>query len=406
MTSRLRILFVDDESAILEGLRRLLRPLRDEWEVFTAPGGKEALALLESSTMDVVVTDMRMPGMDGAQLLEAVRAQHPHMVRIVLSGQSDQEALLRSVGPVHQYLSKPCDLGLLKQAVSRSFAVRVAISDPAVADFAMGSSSLPSLPALYLDILACLRSSDPSIAHIGDLVARDLGMSARVLHLVNSVLFGFPRTIVSPAEAVALLGVEAVRMMVLSVEVMNHSHRAHHGGIDPERLWEHSLHVAHLAKAISVAERQSPEQCTIAFTAGLMHDCGKLVLAHHQPTRYRELMCRSFSSHRLFDAAEREAMGFSHAIMGGYLMSLWGLPEPLIEAVLFHHHPSQCVVDGFTPLAAVHIAEGFERCGVAAAAVPAEPDLDHAYLTRLGVVGHIGEWTRINVELRAKAGLS
>jgi HD-like signal output (HDOD) protein/CheY-like chemotaxis protein len=406
MNARLRILFVDDESAILEGLCRLLRPLRDEWEVFTAPGGKEALILLESSTMDVVVTDMRMPGMDGAQLLEAVRAQHPHMVRIVLSGQSDQEALLRSVGPVHQYLSKPCDLRLLKQAVSRSYAVRVAIRDPAVADFAVGLPSLPSLPALYLEILACLRSTNPSVARIGDLVARDQGMSARVLQVVNSALFGLSRTIVSPAEAVAALGVEAVRILVLAVEVINRSDRAHHGGIDPERFWEHSLHVAHLAQAISVAEHQSPEQCTIAFTAGLMHDCGKLVLAHHHSLRYQELMRRKFSSHRLLEATEREIMGASHATIGAYLMSLWGLPEPLIESVLFHHHPSQCVENGFTPLAAVHIAEGFERCGMAVGAGPAEPDLDHAYLTRLGVVGRIGEWTRINMELRAKAGLS
>jgi DNA-binding NtrC family response regulator len=152
MTTRLRILFVDDEISILDGLRRLLRPLRDEWEVFTANGGLEALALLEREPLDVIVSDMRMPGIDGAQLLEAVRKQHPHMVRIVLSGQSDQETLLRSIGPVHQYLNKPCDLGLLKTAVSRSRALRLAIHDPAVADLAAGISSLPSLPELYVKI--------------------------------------------------------------------------------------------------------------------------------------------------------------------------------------------------------------------------------------------------------------
>lgn len=404
MTARLRILFVDDETSILDGLRRLLRPLRDEWEVFTANGGQEALALLEREPLDVIVTDMRMPEIDGVQLLEAVRKQHPHMVRIVLSGQSDQEMVLRSIGPVHQYLSKPCDLGLLKAAVSRSRALRLAIHDPAVANLAAGITSLPSLPELYVKSLTCLRSPDPSISRLGEIVAQDLGMSARVLQLVNSPLFGFPRTITSPLEAVSLLGIDAVRMMTLAVEIFTHTSNAPAGDVKTEGLWQHSLMVAHLAKAIAQAERQSPDLCNAAFSAGLMHDCGKLVLAQHLPERYRLVMANGAEAYRNAEIAEQKTLGVSHANVGAYLLSLWGLPDALIEAVVFHHHPNECPATDFTPLTAVHIAEGFERCDAWPATHGADPQFDHDYLARLGLAHRIPAWTTIAQAIINKVG--
>lgn len=403
MTTRLRILFVDDEPAILDGLRRLLRPMRDEWEVFTASGGLEALALLEHEAMDVIVSDMRMPEIDGAQLLEAVRNRHPQMVRIVLSGQSDQESLLRSVGPVHQYLNKPCDLAQLKATVTRCRALRSAINDPAITDLAAGMTSLPSPSGLYLRILNCLRSQEPTVARLGEIVAQDIGMSARVLQLVNSSLFGLPRTITSPSEAVALLGINVVRSMALAVETINRSANAHTGGVDAEGLWQHSLVVAHLARAIAQAEHQPLDICEAAFSAGLLHDCGKLVIAHQRPDQYQSLMDSDHHSLTTFEAAEHEALGASHANVGGYLLSLWGLPDALIEAVVFHHRPGDCPAAGFTPLTAVHIAEGFERCGQTVHASAVATELDANYLARLGLAQRIDAWTTIANDLRAKA---
>lgn len=401
--TRLRILFVDDEPAILDGLRRLLRPMRDDWEVFTAGGGLEALALLEREPMDVIVSDMRMPEIDGAQLLESVRNRHPWMVRIVLSGQSDQEALLRSVGPVHQYLNKPCDLTLLKLAVSRCCALRVAINDSAIAELTAGMTSLPSQSDLYLKIIDCLRSSEPTVARLGEIIAQDIGMSARVLQLVNSSLFGLPRTITSPVEAVALLGVNVVRSMTLAVDTINRSPNAPAGGVNPEGLWQHSLLVAHLARAIAQAEHQPFDICETAFTAGLIHDCGKLIIAHHRPEEYRSFLDNDHRSLSAYERAEHEAIGVSHANVGGYLLSLWGLPDALIEAVVFHHCPSDCPALGFTPMSAVHIAEGFERCGQSAHGSTVATELDMNYLTRLGLSQRIEAWTAIANDLRAKA---
>ncbi|MBV9849174.1 MAG: response regulator [Armatimonadetes bacterium] len=115
----IRVLFVDDESHILSGLQRMLRPLRHEWAMTFAEGGPAALDALAGAEFDVIVTDMRMPGMSGAQLLAEVRRRHPRVARIVLSGQSDREHLQQLAQTPHEYLSKPCDTELLKETVRR-----------------------------------------------------------------------------------------------------------------------------------------------------------------------------------------------------------------------------------------------------------------------------------------------
>src|SRR5580658_4320206 len=183
-----RILFVDDEPMILQGIQHSLRGMRAEWEVELAGSGAQALETMERTPFDVVITDMRMPGMDGAQLLDLVKARFPRTVRIILSGQSDRETILRSVGPSHQYLSKPCDLDELKQRLIRALA---------------------------------LRSPETPIAKIGDLIAQDMGMCAKVLQLANSAFFGLSCHISNPRQAVSLIGAENLQALVLSVQVFS-----------------------------------------------------------------------------------------------------------------------------------------------------------------------------------------
>lgn len=114
----IKILFVDDEPNILSGLQRLLRPMRRDWEMTFANGPDEALKILAETPIDVIVSDMKMPGMDGAQLLEKVAELYPNIMRIILSGYSEKEMTVRASGNVHQYLMKPCDTDILKSAVS------------------------------------------------------------------------------------------------------------------------------------------------------------------------------------------------------------------------------------------------------------------------------------------------
>lgn len=146
----IRILFVDDEPLLLSGLQRLLRPLRKEWNAACAAGGEEALVMLAQERFDVIVTDMRMPGMDGAELLNEVMRLYPDMLRLVLSGQSDLESVVKSAGVTHQYLSKPCSIEVMRDAVNRAVALHQLLANSALKQLLSRLHSIPSVPPLYL----------------------------------------------------------------------------------------------------------------------------------------------------------------------------------------------------------------------------------------------------------------
>jgi YesN/AraC family two-component response regulator len=185
-----RLLFVDDDRMVLAGLRRALHEMRDVWEIDFAANGQEALEAIAASHFDAVITDMRMPGMDGAELLERIKEYHPEIIRIVLSGQSEKDAMLRSIAPAHQYLAKPCDLRELKLRLTQAFASRDLVRNRLIAAAVARLRSIPSLPTIYNELTAALRSDYTSMAQIEDIVARDVGMAAKILQLANSAFIG------------------------------------------------------------------------------------------------------------------------------------------------------------------------------------------------------------------------
>ena len=217
-----RILFVDDEPKILEGLQRTLRSMRQEWEMQFAGSGQEALECLSKEPFDVVVSDMRMPGMDGAQLLKEVMRLYPQIARIILSGHSDQEIVLKSVRIAHQYLAKPCEAETLKSVVTRTCALRELLADDAVRRMVSNMDSIPSLPSLYAEIMEEIQSPNASIQRVGKIISKDMGMTTKILQLVNSAFFGLRRHVSSPSQAVSLLGLDTIRALVLSVHIFTH----------------------------------------------------------------------------------------------------------------------------------------------------------------------------------------
>lgn len=147
-----RILFVDDDPNVLNGLKRSLWSMRKEWNMAFAPGGEEALKALEQAAFDVVVSDMRMPGMDGTQLQDEVLRRYPHIVRIILSGQSDQEMIFHSISATHQFLAKPCGGEQLKATIQRAFSLRDVLKSDSLRRLVAGMQTVPSLPTLFGEI--------------------------------------------------------------------------------------------------------------------------------------------------------------------------------------------------------------------------------------------------------------
>ncbi len=350
-----KILFVDDEPNLLQGLQRMLRPLRQEWEMSFAQSGAEALKLLEQENFDVLVSDMRMPGMDGAQLLSEVQRRFPHVIRIVLSGHSDKEFVLKSVKAVHQYLSKPCDAETLKTVINRACALDQWPMDEGLKKIISQITVLPSLPSLYLEIVEALNSPEVSLLKIGQIISKDIGMTAKILQLVNSAFFGLPRRISNPAQAVTLLGTDLVKTLVLSINIFQQFDQKKIANVFLNDLWEHSFRTAAMAKKIAQAESQDQKLIDDAFTGGLLHDLGKPILMMNFPSPYKQIeelkRLRGISSWE----AEKEVLGTQHSFVGAYLLRLWALPEAVVQAVAWHHS-SAGVNSDFSPALATQAA--------------------------------------------------
>jgi putative nucleotidyltransferase with HDIG domain len=390
-----RILFVDDEPMVLKGLQRILRKMRSEWDMTFTSCGKDALDILAQKPMDVIVSDLRMPEMDGGQLLAEVKKQHPHVVRIILSGQLDQDITLKSVKLAHQSLSKPCDADILRNTLAKLFALRDFLSNKSIKKIVSQIESLPSMPAIYTEIMAEMQSPDPSIQNIGEIISRDVSMTAKILQIVNSAFFGLFRKISSPQEAVMMLGTDTIKSLVLSVKIFSEFSQKKFSWFSINTLFNHSMSVSLNAKTIIKNENLDQAFPNTAMMAGLLHDIGKLILAINFKETYQQLLAETQRSEQNLWDLEYDAFGTSHAEIGAYLMGLWRLENPIIETIAFHHLPGKSMNQALGPLTAVHISDALDHEEPISSNPEADLRCDMKYLNRLDVTHRLDEWRQI-----------
>jgi HD-like signal output (HDOD) protein/ActR/RegA family two-component response regulator len=345
-----RILFVDDEVRVLEGLRLSLRRKRDLWAMKFVAGGAAALIEIARELPDVVVTDMRMHGMDGAELLTRVAAVAPQATRIILSGQMEEAAAERAVRVAHCFISKPCDTQKLEAAITRALESRKWLDSDFMRERLGGLEALPSLPRAYRELAEALREPRVSIETVTAIIQKDTAMAAKVLQLVNSSFFGLPRNIFSIAHAVSYLGQQTLKnlMLVHSVfqELVSTDMRA------VERQQAHALASARVARKLFTDKRAAE----LAETAAMLHDMGKLVLASRLPVEYAENVAMAAREGWSLQVVEHMRFAVTHAQVGAYLLGLWGLPQEIIEAVGKHDTP-WAELATFDTTAAVRIAD-------------------------------------------------
>jgi len=396
-----RLLFVDDEPMVLKGLQRSLRKMHTEWDALYVESGEAALDLLTAQSVDVVIADMRMPGMDGAQLLEIVKDRHPQVVRIILSGQLDRDMTLKSVRVAHQLLAKPCDMTVLRDALQKTLALNQILADDAIRRVVARIDTLPSMPASCTEIMTELQSEEASIQRVADLIANDLGMAAKILQMVNSAFFGLYRRVTDVKNAVMLLGLDAIKALVLSINVFSAFNTRKIPFFDFEGLWRHSLAAGGYARRVMTLATGDRDRAAAAFLAGMLHDIGKLILAVNFSATYRELLREAPASAGERMAREREMIGTTHAEIGAYLMGLWGLAPPILTAIAFHHCPQKSPVGGLEPLATVHLANGFDHRLAHSNPGGDNPDedFDMDYLASLGLVANLAAWQQACADL-------
>jgi HD-like signal output (HDOD) protein/CheY-like chemotaxis protein len=387
-----RVLFVDDDVLVLKGLQRMLRSLQNQWHMEFVDSGTLALARMAETQFDVLVTDMRMPGMNGSELLEEVVQRHPQTVRIILSGHADKDLILKCVGSTHQFLSKPCDSESLKSTIQRACNSEDSMQNTKLKQLVTGMNRLPSLPSLYVEIVEKLNDAETTIEDIGAIIIKDLGMTAQILKLVNSAFFGHSQPVSSPSEAAMYLGIDTIKSLVLSIHAFSQFKDLKDRGFNLDALVRHSLNTGARAKQIAASQDANKKLCDDCFVAGMLHDTGKLVLAANYPEDYERVKQLTRAGSLSGCEAEKEIFGVNHATVGGYLLGLWGLPVPVVEAIALHHSPQLNTSPEFSALTAVHVANVLEHERTEPLDPAEDEELHNEYLTGLGLTKRVAVW--------------
>lgn len=384
------ILFVDDEPNILSGLRRMLRTMRAEWDMEFLTGGQEALDRMASAPFDAVVSDMRMPAVDGVAVLAAAATNNPESIRFILSGYAEQEAMLEALGYAHRFIAKPCDADILVSSLKSAFQVQELLPMKELRVLLGSLKSVPVLSDRYLRLIREIDDPTTSTNTIAKTIEEDLGLSAQILRLANSAYFNLNRKLSSCRQAIDVLGLETVRALLTVSEFYLSEAVAPEIAQESKKLAERSLILGGVTRRIAQELKLDESGVDQAATAGLLAHIGTAILRINHPDVFEQAMKRVDTGELPVSDAERATFGASHAELGAYLMGLWGFADEVVEAVAFHHNPDYAGKNDIRPLTILHISQA-----IAGARRVSEnslfcrnPDvypLDDAYLDKIGL---------------------
>ena len=353
----MRLVLVDNEHHVASSHRRALRTVRPEWDVVLASDSTEAIAAMEAAPVDVFISELGKSPAAGVALFETVKSRWPATVRIALSEFAEKSVALRLERSVHRFLHKPCDTFMLTMLIERSSTLRAAVNDPAVLAAIGGLESIPRPPVTVQALEKVLADPDAGVIAVAAVINRDAALTARLLRVVNSSFFGVGRQVTRVDAAVNFMGVSLVRAIALA-DGATRSFTVSPDVLDLDEWNMHAVRVATSAREIALAIcPQDRSLADEAFLAGLLHDVGQVVLSGVAPDDWKAIEASALHEASPLDDAERRAGRVSHALVGAYLLSLWGLPSSVVEAVAFHHTPEKLAGTMFDAAIAVHVAD-------------------------------------------------
>ena len=355
------ILIVDDEKGVLSSLRRLLR--KEGWRLLLTTSARKGLELLASNRVDLVVSDMRMPGMDGATFLRQVKEDYPQTVRVILTGYAERKSVTDAFteADIYQLISKPWDDDELKEVLRNALEQIEGQEDESEGLHRLLNEidSLPSLPNVYVQLKQALAESDEgSLERVAEVVAQDPAIAARTLRIANSAFFGQRRQVETIQRAVSLIGLVMIENIVLAASVFSSFETEDIPGFSHTEFWSHSLACGLIARFVEEHISRDRKRMEMAMLAGTLHDLGKLVLARYYNTTYVEVVGSAQRDEAFVSEKERDLLGVTHSTLGGHLADWWNMPEPIADAIRWHENPAGS--SGDRALAAVvHMADVF-----------------------------------------------
>ncbi len=360
------------------------------WELTTCRTLEEAMSAMLAEPFDAVVSAALTPCPDALEVLVQAKNLLPTTVRLLVTADPGGRASVNVTSVAHDHLTTPLSVEQFDNAYARAAAMYQHLSSVRVRAALAHVTSLPAFPRIYQQIVEELESGEGNLDRIARVVLQDPGLTARVLQLVNSPFYGLRRQVSDTAQAVGLLGIQNLLSMVLAQEVFSEFEAAS-ARLNINRMWTHSTTVALWAKKIARAEGRTTEETNEAFVAGMLHDCGRIVLANNFPDEHAVFVEQLGQSDGSFVELERSVIGVTHAEVGAHLLDRWQLPTSIVEAVAFHHTPGDSCMARYAPLTAVHVAEVFHDA-YGADGVERRQQIDMEYLERIGLADRLDTW--------------
>ena len=393
----MRVLLVDDDRAVLRAMERLVLRMRPDCSVRSISDGKAAIAALDAEPFDLVLTDIRMPGINGVEVLRHAQSSRPEAVRVAVSGYAAPPEVRGTLDVAHRFFDKPVNVGLLREAIDRANSLHERVGDITVKRALLAMNNLPSAPALFAQLCRVLADPDRPVGHLVGIIARDDALAARLLQVANSAFYGATYRTTNVFDAVLRVGSNTLQSLALSIGAFrSFSATDRCDGFSIEAHEAHSFLVARIAaRLVNNAESED------AFAVALLHDIGKLVFASRMPKDFAPLLARASREGQPLITIERGAGFTPHAEAGAQLLGAWGLPQSVVDAVEHHHDPSQLHSGPWGPQHAVHVADFLvHEADATRGSIPgtAVPPLDRAMLSTLGVEGHLDDWRSIALD--------
>ncbi|EDY81433.1 HDOD domain family [Verrucomicrobiia bacterium DG1235] len=351
-----RILLIDENFEALQSYRYALAPKAKQWTFVTAENAEEGLENARETKPDIVIAALSVDDGHGAQILAQIEHIAPQAQCFITATDAEKPLLQESLGANFQFLPSPCPPSRLVTEIQRCVAIDTWLGNDRIKQLVSQMGEFPSLPPIYVKVVNALNSRDASAETIAHAIAGDLAISAKVLQTVNSSFYGFDAKISNIAQAVGILGIDCVKNLVLAIQVFNKMGRSADQKAITDQLWHHSMSVATTARRIAAHESKDEKAAEEAYSAGLMHDIGKLVLLNAAPEQFAEARQLAREKNTPLWQAENDIIGCNHAEVGAYLLARWGMPASLTEAVALHHEPINSFGKSFSALAAVHVA--------------------------------------------------
>ncbi len=387
-----QVLYVHEAPSVGQSLKRIIQGSRLDWDVSLASNGAQALEMMRQRPFDAVVCDLHLSDISGPQVLKQARDQYPQAIRLAFSNTVNKELTMEVTKYAHQFVASPADPEEIIVVLQRAFLLGASFPQENLKKLISRLNKLPSLPTLYTAIMEEIQSPQTSVEKVGTIIERDPSMCAKILQMVNSAFFGVRQNITNPVQATSFLGVETIKDLALAMKLFAQFNSQILKELGMGSLWDHSAATALYARTIARHENQDKKMTGNSFTAGILHDIGKLVLTENFPKPYYDAIRRSISHAEVLQDAEKSVFGVSHAEVGAYLLGIWGLPDKVIEAVAYHHQPMKAMTSGFSALTAVHAANYLDHQLHPRNVQSRMRRLDMEYLQRIGLSGHEIQW--------------